>query len=192
MAHSPVPSSRYPEASLTLMDLFPSADHRPRMELVAAAEVPPPYRELLVHTHHMTVTLEAFHRGPVNLQVLGTMQSEDWYARRILLRRHDDDEVVQFGIARIRLSYCLPQVRDAILAGRIPLGRILIEQDVLRNVVPVAFLRVMPGPAMADWFGKQRGLFVTYGRLGAIHLDERPAVEVLEIVAPIPPAIPGA
>lgn len=192
MTHQAPDVNENPEAALTLMDLFPSAEHRPRMELVAACEVPPPYRNLLVHTHHMTVTLEAFHQGPVNLQVLASMQSDDWYARRILLRRHIDGEVVQFGIARIRLSYCLPKVREEILAAQTPLGRVLIEQDVLRHVVPVAFLRVMPGPAVADWFGSHRGLFVTYGRLGAIHLDEKPAVEVLEIVAPIPPAIPGA
>jgi hypothetical protein len=70
------------------------------------------------------------------------------------------------------------------------LGRVLIDHDVLRHIVPVAFLRVMPGAAVAEWFGRDRGLFVTYGRLGAIHLDEKPAVEVLEIVAPIPPVVP--
>jgi hypothetical protein len=183
----PLPCDESSESALTLMDLFPADEPRPRLELVAAAEVPPPYRQLLVHTHHMTITLESFHRGPVDLQVLATMQSDDWYARRILLRRHMDAEVVQFGIARIRLTYCTPPVRDAILAQQVPLGRVLIDHDVLRHVVPVAFLRVMPGPTLVQWFGDHRGLFVTYGRLGAIHLDQKPAVEVLEIVAPIPP-----
>lgn len=173
--------------ALTLIDMFPSFERRPRMELVAAAEVPPPYRELLVHTHHMTVTVEAFHRDQVDLHIVERQLTEEWYARRILLTRHSDGEVVQFGIARLRLQYCSDPVRAAILQGETPLGRILIEHDVLREIVPVAFLRVMPGPSLAEWFGEEKGLLVTYGRLGAIHFDQKPAVEVLEIVAPVPP-----
>jgi len=178
------PTSPRPD---TLVDLFPDPAGRPRMELVAAAEVPPPYRDLLVHTHHMTVTVEAFHGEPVDVRVLETQRSDEWYARRILLTKRTSGEVVQFGIARIRLQYCAPAVRDAILAEDTPLGRILIDHDVLRSIVPVAFLRVMPGPALAEWFGPDLGLLVTYGRLGAIHFDEKPAIEVLEIVAPVRP-----
>jgi hypothetical protein len=177
-----------PANALTLVDLFPSFDLRPRMELVAAAEVPPPYRDLLVHTHHMTVTVEAFHHARVNVRILERYQTDEWYARRILLTKESDDTVVQFGIARIRLQYCSEPVRAAILEGKTPLGRILIENNVLREIVPMAFLRVMPGPAIAEWFGPRLGLVVTYGRLGAIHCDEKPAIEVLEIVAPIPPS----
>jgi hypothetical protein len=176
-----------PADALTLVDLFPSFALRPRMELVASAEVPPPYRDLLVHNHHMTVTVEAFHHDRVNVRILERSQTDDCYARRILLTKQSDDTVVQFGIARIRLQYCSEPVRGAILEGKTPLGRILIENNVLREIVPMAFLRVMPGPAIAEWFGPQLGLVVTYGRLGAIHCDEKPAIEVLEIVAPIPP-----
>lgn len=159
------------------------------MELVAGNEVPPPYHGLLVHTHHMTVTVEAFHGDSVDVRVLQTSRSDDWYARRILLLKHSTGEVVQFGQIRIHLPYCSPQVRAAILAEDTPVGRILIEHGVLRAVVPVAFVRAMPGPALAKWFGSHRGMFVTYGRIGSIHFDEKPAVEVLEIVAPIPPTV---
>jgi hypothetical protein len=37
---------------------------------------------------------------------------------------------------------------------------------------------------MADWFGVAAGT-VTYGRLGVIYTGDRPAVEVLEILAPV-------
>lgn len=171
---------------LTIIDLFPDASIRPRMELVAAVEVPPPYRELLVHTHHMTVTVERFHREQVDVRLLEKKVTDDWYARRIVLVTQQSAQIVQYGIARIRLQYCSPPVRDAILAEQTPLGRILIENNVLREIVPVAFLRVMPGPAVVDMFGPEAGLLVTYGRLGAIHCDEKPAIEVLEIVAPVP------
>ena len=45
----------------TLFALFPPADDVPEYQLVPADEVPPPYHELLVHEHHMTVTVEAHH-----------------------------------------------------------------------------------------------------------------------------------
>jgi hypothetical protein len=169
----------------TLVDFFPTYADRPRMELVASSEVPPPYRDLLVHTHHMTVTVEAFHRDRVNVRILESHLTDEWYARRILLTKNSTGEVVQFGIARVRMQYCSPPVREAILEGKIPLGRILIDHDVLRRIAPMAYLRVLPGPAIAGWFGAEAGLLVTYGRLGAIHFDEKPAIEVLEIVAPV-------
>jgi hypothetical protein len=37
---------------------------------------------------------------------------------------------------------------------------------------------------MAEWFGVTAGA-TTYGRLGVIYTGDRPAVEVLEILAPI-------
>src|ERR1051325_4522195 len=136
----------------------------------------------------MTVTVEAVHRDRVDVRILERHPRDDSDARRLPLTKQRTGEGVQFGIARIRLQYCAEPVRAAILEGKTPLGRILIENDVLREIVPMAFLRVMPGPAITEWFGPRLGLVVTYGRLGAIHCDEKPAIEVLEIVAPIPPS----
>jgi hypothetical protein len=84
---------------------------------------------------------------------------------------------------RIRLEFCSPPVRAAIISGQTPLGRILIEQNVLRRIEPTAFLRILPGPAMMDWFGLTEST-ATYGRLALIHCDNEPAIELLEIVAP--------
>src|SRR5262249_8494588 len=106
-----------------------------------------------------------------------------YYARKILLTLHTSGKVVQFGIPRIDLRYCSKAVREEILAGETPLGRILIKHRVLRRIEPQAYYRVTPSPAMITWFGltDQR---ITYGRLGIIFCDEQPAIEVLEIVAP--------
>jgi hypothetical protein len=76
-------------------------------------------------------------------------------------------------------------VRTAILAGKTPLGRIMIEHNVLRRIAPIAFLQVRPGPGPEAWFGGEMGQRMTYGRLGVIYFDEQPAIEVLEIVAPV-------
>jgi chorismate-pyruvate lyase len=166
-----------------LFSLFPPADDVPEYEFVPADEVPAPYHGLLVHEHHMTVTVEAHHGRRVDVHILARSQVHDSYARKILLTLQGKGTVVQFGIMRVRLSYCSEPVRREILAGRTPLGRILIEHDVLRRIEPTAYLRVIPGKAMMDWFALDRPS-PTYGRLAYIHCDGQPAVELLEIVAP--------
>ena len=119
----------------------------------------------------------------MDVRILARRQEKSSYARKILLALQGSGKIVQFGIVRIRLDVCSPQVRAAILAGDTPLGRILINHNVLRRIEPTAFLRVVPGPDMMTWFGL-RTADPTYGRLAYIHCDGQPAIELLEIVAP--------
>jgi chorismate-pyruvate lyase len=167
-----------------LYHLFRDLADKPHAELIPAENVPEPYRELLVHTHHMTVTVERYYGEPVNVRVLDHWREGDEYARKILLTLAHRGDVVQFGLVRIDLSVCPPRVREAILSGQVPLGRALIENDMLRRIEPTGFLRVYPGPVMAGWFGCPEGT-ETYGRLGVIYTGEHPVIEVLEILAPI-------
>ena len=44
--------------------LFESVEHIP------SSLTPEPYKELLVHEHHMTVTMEAYHRTRVDVRIL--------------------------------------------------------------------------------------------------------------------------
>lgn len=167
-----------------LYRLLPEAGDRPSALVVPAEAVPEPYHTLLVHNHHMTVTVEDYFGGPVDVRVLARRHAGDEYARKILLALHEGGRVVQFGLVRIDLGVCPPAVRDAIVEGKTPLGRVLIEHDMLRRIEPTAFLKVRLSPQMAEWFGAGRGA-ETYGRLGVIYTGERPAVEVLEILAPV-------
>jgi chorismate-pyruvate lyase len=167
----------------SLCALFPPADYLAVHELIPPEHVPPPYHGLLVHEHHMTVTVEAYHGGLVDVRVLDRRLVDDVYARKILLTLQRTGEVVQLGIARVRLRFTSDAVRAEILAARTPLGRILIEHDVLRRVEPTAYLRVVTGLAMMDWFTLAQPT-VTYGRLAIIYCDGQPAIEVLEIVRP--------
>src|SRR6516162_2511544 len=89
-----------------LYALFPSADDLPEYEFVPADEVPPPYHGLLVHEHHMTVTVEAHHGGLVDVRVLQRRMTDDSYSRQILLALQKTGRVVQFGIMRVRFQYC--------------------------------------------------------------------------------------
>ena len=162
---------------------FPPADDLPEYELIAAGDVPQPYHRLLVHEHHMTVTVEAHHRAPVDVHILTRRHNGNTYARKIVLTPRGSDRVVLFGIVRINLAYCSPVVREAIVEGKTPLGRILIENDVLRRIEPTAYLRIQPGPRQMQWFGLTAPKPM-YGRLGFIHCDNKPAVELFEVVAP--------
>jgi chorismate-pyruvate lyase len=170
-----------------LFALFAPADDMPEYEFVPPDEVPAPYHGLLVHEHHMTVTVETYHGSLVEVRVLARRHEDESYARKILLALESTGRIVQFGIARVNLRYCSPAVRSEILAARTPLGRILIQHNVLRRIEPTAFLRVIPGSAMMGWFGLERPQ-PTYGRLAYIHCNGQPAVELLEIVAPEPAA----
>jgi hypothetical protein len=166
----------------SLFSLFP---HEGEFEysLVAADAVPQPYRGLLIHEHHMTVTVEDYHGDLVDVIVLDRKQDQDAYARKILLKLKHAARVVQFGLMRVNLALTSEDVRKEIVAGQTPLGRILFRHNVLRRIQPTAFLRVVPGPAMMKWFGLEQPV-PTYGRLGIIYCDGLPAIEVLEIVAP--------
>jgi chorismate-pyruvate lyase len=168
----------------TLLRLFgPSAQVIARAEIIPGDMVPSPYHDLLVHEHHMTVTVEAYHGDLVNVQILKRWVDGDFYARKILLTLQKTGKIVQFGIVRVDLSVCSPAVREEILGGRTPFGRILIKHNVLRRIEPTAYLRLAPGPEMMQFFGLDRPRPI-YGRLARIHYNGQPAVELLEVVAP--------
>src|SRR6516162_9297744 len=114
----------------TLLGLFDAQADVADYEEVSADEVPPPYRDLLVHEHHMTVTVEAHHGIAVDVRILARVQTADYYARKILLTLHESGRVVQFGIMKINLNYCSQAVREEIVAAQTPLGRILIQHNV--------------------------------------------------------------
>jgi chorismate-pyruvate lyase len=162
-----------------LLALFPGT--RLEARVVDASEVPEPYHGLLVHEHHMTVTVEAFHGGPVDVRVLRERHDAPWYSREILLHHQASGRVVQSGIVRLDLRQVSAEVAEAILRGDTPLGRVLINHNVLRRIELTALLSLPPSPRLREWFGSDRP---AYGRLAIIHCDEAPAVELLEVVAP--------
>ena len=152
--------------------------------IVPPSWVPEPYRTLLAHHLHMTVTVEGHFKQPVEIQVLASRRIGESYGRETLLMLRDSKQVVQFGAVRIDLACCTPAVREEILEEKTPLGRVLVNNNVLRRIEPTAFLQITPGAKLADWFGLTRPE-TCYGRLGVIFCDDRPAIAVLEILAPV-------
>lgn len=170
----------------SLIDMFP--DGEPFLadaEHVASQMLPEPYRRMLAHNHHMTVTMESYHGSPVDVRILDRRLDGDYYNRKIVLLKSGTDTVVQFGLVRFDLSYVTQAVRDEIIDGQKPLGRVLIDHNVLRHIDLGAVLRVTAGPSLAKYMQMPEGA-VTYGRLATIFCNRHPAVDLLEITAPLP------
>ena len=167
----------------TLYGRFPDADGIPEAVSVSPDGIPEPYRSLLVHSLHMTVTVERFYGDRVDVCVLETRTDGAEYSRKILLALAGDGRVVQFGIVFIDLDLLAPAVRQQIVEGRTPLGRVLIQNEVLREVRATGFVKVTPNATMRGWFGMAE-IAALYGRLGVITADGQPAIEVLEVLAP--------
>jgi hypothetical protein len=173
-----------PELDTLIGLFFGSREPLGQFDEVAAEALPPVYRRLLAHEHHMTVTVEDFHGSPVDVRVLEKRVTATHYARMILLVRHSDGGVVQFGIMRVNLGCLSAAVQREIESESAPLGRILIRHDVLRTIHVDKLWRVAPGPRLAGWFGLAEPR-ETYGRTALIRTDGEPGVELLEIVAPV-------
>lgn len=147
--------------------------------------MPADYRTLLDHNHHMTVTVESFHDCLVDVKVLEHRSDADIYQRKILLTRRTDQAVVMFGIVRLHTQYLAPEVRTEIQSRERPLGRVLIEHDVLRRVELGKLWQVTPNTELQRHFNLDSPK-VTFGRSAIIHCDDQPAIELVEIVAPTP------
>ena len=152
----------------------------PAVEFVGPADLPKGSQELLVHQYHMTVTLEAHHKAPLCVKVLERHQTGDAYTRRICLYETGLQKPVLYGVVRIHLNFCKPEVKEAILAESEPLGRILIRHGVLTRIELLGLLRIDAENVPEAWFGS-RGTDV-FGRLAVIHCDGVAAVELLEMI----------
>ena len=148
---------------------------------VQAEELPHDERVLLAHNDHMTVTLEAFHNSLVDVHVLEQTHDESSYSREILLTRQSDDRVVLFGIMRIWLSDLPAEAREEIMSGETPLGRVLIRHSLLRDVELMTLWRIKPTKYLREHLDVPEDT-PAYGRTAQILVDERPTVQLLEIV----------
>ena len=182
-----------PHSIEDLYDLF--GEVPPRTLVVPGSALPEPQRGLLAHESHMTVTLEAHHGGPVDVEVLERVAHGRHYARKILLRRNVAGSggtagaapvVVQFGIMLFDLGFASEEAKLEILGEETPLGHILIRQRRLRRISTHSLLEIEPNAEIRRHFGLQTSgdeeRNRVYGRLATIFCDEQPAVELLEVL----------
>jgi len=152
-------------------------------EFRSVAKVPEPYDGLLHHHAHMTVTVESHYKEKVNVVVHRCHRTEAWYSREITLVTQDTGRIVQYGIVRLDTRTLDDKVWKQIESQTTPLGRVLIENDVLREVQLCGLWEVQPGSSLAELMQFETGKQV-YGRTALIYCDKAPAIELLEIVSP--------
>ncbi|HVJ87841.1 MAG TPA: hypothetical protein VM452_19415 [Caulifigura sp.] len=173
--------------------LFDDVEHIP------ASLTPEPYRQLLVHDHHMTLAMEDFHGHAVRVHVVDRHFEDAGYYRTSVLTvpativgrtsgragtRFLGERALQFGAIRFNFEFVTVEVREAIIAEKTPLGQVLIDHNVLRHIDLGAILKIRVGPELAEIFGCEQGT-ETYGRLATIFCNRRPAVDLLEVSAPL-------
>jgi chorismate-pyruvate lyase len=91
---------------------------------------------------------------------------------------------VQFAIVRIDFRHVDAAIRREVEEQGAPLGRILIEHNVSRNVVMLAVWRIEPVSELQ--LKLEMPLRETiYGRTALIYCNGAPAIELLEIPAPV-------
>lgn len=196
------------DLSSLISEFYASVETLGRFEQVP--QVPAPFDQLLDHNHHMTVTVEAYHGDEVDVVVHRSRSSLDngdsvWqnsphlpegkrlaiaeatvsYSREITLRTHHGGNTVQYGIVRLNPARLQRQVWMEIASGRTPLGRVLIQHNVLRSVELCRLWKVTAGVGLAQSLGGETGQ-TFYGRTALIRCDNQPAIELLEIVVQEP------
>jgi chorismate-pyruvate lyase len=172
----------YTRSASRLAELFfDRLDDIGRFEPAAVDDMPQAARTLLAHHDHMTVALENYHGSPVAVRAVAEWQEDASYARASLLSRQSDGAIIQFGIMRIWLADLPGDARREITDEKQPLGRVLINHNMLREVEVIALWRITPGPVLQQHLGLTDQSPV-YGRSAQILVDERPTVQVLEIV----------
>ena len=171
-----------------LVGMFPEPAGEPlylKAEHVAKEATPEPYRQMLVHEHHMTITMEAFHKCAVEVIVIDSRFENELYLRRSLLRKQNaPNKMVQLGYVRFNFEYVTECVKREILEGKTPLGRVLIQHNVLRHVDLGAIIRFTAGPGLVKTLQMAEGQ-VTYGRMATIFCNGSPAIDLLEISGPL-------
>jgi hypothetical protein len=150
-------------------------------EKVQPEEIPLRARRLLVHNRHMTATLHAHYGQPVQLRVLSHREEGANYRRKILLTVDAGARVVEFGIVRLNLEALPAAARKEVEARNLPLGEIFARYDILTRVEPRKYLHFSSPSPIVQYFAPQPP-GEAYGRLGVIHCDGQPAVELLEVV----------
>lgn len=172
-----------PAKVVRLMLAFFGDSEVPLAQAMAAAELPEPARRLLAHSGHMTEVLTRHHGGALTVKPYRIRREGEVYGRRLDLFADGVDGPVMTGIMIFNLALVAAGVRDEILRAQTPLGEILIRHRILRRVSPDAFLRFAAADPLVARFGTAAPR-PAYGRLATIDCDQRPAVDLLEIVRP--------
>lgn len=156
----------------------------PAASLVDGADMPEPYRTLLVHDRDMTPTLEKFHGDRIHLRTIGRRLDGDALSRLVVLTTNDALKPVEFGAIVIHLEQFPAAAREVLLGCRVPLGTVLAEFGIEHYSRPSAFLSVHADPLINGSLDTT-GTDVRYGRRNVLRNAAGDSLaDVLEILPP--------
>ncbi|MFN8006395.1 MAG: hypothetical protein U0V70_05110 [Terriglobia bacterium] len=156
----------------------------PAATTIEPAQLPEPYRTLLVHESDMTRTLEKHHGQPLRLRLLKRQLQGDEYMRQVLLVTEHGKKVVEFGAIKIHLQYFPSAARILVLQGKLPLGGILNEAKITYLSQPIAYLQVTPDFIIQRALGLKDSTPL-YGRRNVlIDASQQILADILELLPP--------
>lgn len=180
-----------PPPTLVVSDIYPMdetyatrGELAPIADRIDGAEVPEPYKSLLVHKSDMTSTLEKFYGEKLHVAVLWRDVRENEYCREVALMLDRSKKPVEYGAIKIFLDQFPAAARQEILAEDLPLGRILNRYNMAFVSRPRAFLR-LTSDKIIDHALRLQWPQLLYGRSNSLLDDQgRPLAEIVEILPP--------
>ena len=157
----------------------------PNISAVNGADVPQPYRTLLVHETDMTPTLEKFHDDEIHLRVIFSEKRDGAYYRESILLLDKTNKSVEFGAIKINVYLFPAAAQKAILEEHMPLGTVLREFKIKHTSRPKAYLKIQADDFVNQALGLS-GKHTLYGRRNTLFDNQqRPLAEIVEILPPI-------
>ena len=165
-----------------IKEFFASSERSDLGEFQEMGSLEPPYSELLHHETPYDGNARDLPSMPCKrLKSLRLHRDGHWYSREIILKRRSDGRPVQYGIVRMLTTSVAPEVWSKIESQETPLGRVLIEHNVLRRVSLCRLWNVKPGKLLQHHLELPPDSKIA-GRTALIYCNHQPAIELLEIV----------
>ncbi len=157
----------------------------PSYEAIDGAEMPEPYRGLLVHHGDMTSRLAAFFGGEIVIEVLHREHTPEAYRREVVLHIEATGLPVEYGAIEIDLGAFEGEMRRLILEQHLPLGGLLNRFGVRYRSEPRGFIKLGPDAVMQEVF-RTPDAHEFFGRCNML-LDEsgRTLARIVEVVRPV-------
>ena len=138
----------------------------PEVEFIDGAEMPEPYRSLLVHETDMTPKLREFNESEISLEVLEREIADDYVIRAVVLHSEDGNPV-EFGAIGIRLGVFNESLKNEVVHETAPLGGLLEKYRFPHSSSPKAYFSVKADPFISEKLNCPVGSML-YGRCNAL------------------------
>lgn len=174
------PDVLYPLSFMRASRNLPSLTY----EKIEPADMPEPYRSLLVHEGDMTSRLEGHHECAIIVRRLRSSNNGKSYFREVILQTEPEGKPVEYGAIEVNLGSLPEEVREVILKARQPLGGILNDHRVPYSSAPRAFLKVVPDGPIVEAFETIEADCL-FGRSNVISdYNGRTIAQIVEILPP--------